>query len=147
MDFAVIKLNGKQFIVKKGDLLTVDRVSLETPVQVLAFATDSSVELDLEKLTKIGLELEVMSDFRTAKIQVRRYKSKSRYRKNKTHRQPLTMLKVIDLSPKGGIKIVENKGKTEKRTEEQKDTTVKAKPAKVKAESAIKDKKVSKAKE
>ncbi|MDQ5981884.1 MAG: large subunit ribosomal protein, partial [Patescibacteria group bacterium] len=120
MDFAVIKLNGKQFIVKKGDLLTVDRVSLETPVQVLAFATDSSVELDLEKLTKIGLELEVMSDFRTAKIQVRRYKSKSRYRKNKTHRQPLTMLKVIDLSPKGGIKIVENKGKTEKPTEEQK---------------------------
>ena len=95
---AVIEITPRQFLVKEGDILTVNNLNLKdkeviTPNVLLTF--------DGEK-TKIGqpfvegakVSLEHIETKKGLKIRVSRFKAKSRYRKVKGSRQLQTHLKV-----------------------------------------------------
>ncbi len=99
-NFAVIRLNSKQFIIKKGETLQVDRVSPDATLQVLLAEMDGNVLVGSPLVEKFGVKLEVTSDLKDEKIEVRRYKSKSRYRKHKGHRQPISIISVVDFGEK-----------------------------------------------
>ncbi len=99
-NFAVIRLNSKQFIVQKGQTFKVDRVSPESEIQVLMAEVDGNVLFGEPVLDKFGVKIEVLEDKKDEKIEVRRYKSKSRYRKHKGHRQPISVITVADLGEK-----------------------------------------------
>ncbi|PIR42322.1 50S ribosomal protein L21 [candidate division WWE3 bacterium CG_4_9_14_0_2_um_filter_35_11] len=99
-DFAVIKLNSRQFIVKQGTVLKVD-VLPETPLfEVLLAEVDGQIHIGEPTLDAIGVKIQIVEDKKDKKIEVRRFKSKSRYRKNKGHRQPVSMLKVLEIGDK-----------------------------------------------
>lgn len=99
-DFAVIKLNSRQFIVKQGTVLKVD-VLPDTPLfEVLLAEVDGQIHIGEPTLDFIGVKIQIVEDKKDKKIEVRRFKSKSRYRKNKGHRQPVSMLKVLEIGDK-----------------------------------------------
>jgi large subunit ribosomal protein L21 len=94
--FAVVKSGGKQYRVREGQELVVDRLegevgdSLELPV---GFVADEE-SLDLGERTA---KVEILEHLRGDKIHVYKYKPKKGYRKKTGHRQELTRIKILEV--------------------------------------------------
>lgn len=101
--FAVIKTGGKQYLVKEGDIVTVEKLDTEAgkPVtfEVLLVANEdgSGVEMGAPKLAK-QVSGEVVAHGRAKKISVVKYKPKVRYEKRVGHRQPFTKVKITKIA-------------------------------------------------
>jgi large subunit ribosomal protein L21 len=95
--FAVVKSGGKQYRVREGEELVVDRLvgevgdSFELPVALVA--DDDGLDL-----TGRTAKVEVLEHLRGEKIHVYKYKPKKDYRKKTGHRQELTRIKVLEVS-------------------------------------------------
>ncbi len=95
--FAVVKSGGKQYRVREGQELVVDRLegeagdSVELPV---AFVADDE-GVDLGRRTA---RVEILEHLRGEKIHVYKYKPKKDYRKKTGHRQSLTRIRILEVS-------------------------------------------------
>ena len=102
--YAVIRTGGKQYKVKVGDLIDVERLggddgaSLELE-PLLVVDDDGNVTSAAADLAKAKVTASVVDHHRGRKIRVFTYKNKSRQSRTIGHRQSLTRLKVerIDL--------------------------------------------------
>jgi len=96
---AVIKTGGKQYVVKEGDVLTIEKLDADTgaavsfEVLLVAEPDGAKVDVGAPTLSK-KVEGEVVSHGRAKKIEVVKYKAKSRYRRRVGHRQPFTKVKI-----------------------------------------------------
>ncbi len=109
--FAVIKTGGKQYIVKEGDVIMVEKLEHSSDSvtfdQVLLVA-DLPAGKAGEKKAVIGQPLvagatvkaTVLEDGKAEKKIVFRFKSKTRYHKKKGHRQLYTKVKIGKISAK-----------------------------------------------
>lgn len=101
---AVIKTGGKQYLVKEGDVLSVEKLDGKTEGAKVSF--DEVLLIDDEKETKMGepalrgvkVSAEVIEAGRAKKVTVIRYKAKSRYFKKRGHRQPFTKVKIASIT-------------------------------------------------
>jgi large subunit ribosomal protein L21 len=95
--FAVARSGGKQYRVREGQELVVDRLkgevgdSVELPVGFVA--NEESVDLG-ERTVRV----EILEHLRGDKIHVYKYKPKKDYRKKTGHRQELTRIRVLEVS-------------------------------------------------
>ena len=95
--FAVVKSGGKQYRVREGQELVVDRLkgevgdSLELPVGFVA--DEQGVDLGDRTAT-----VEILEHLRGDKIHIYKYKPKKGYRKKTGHRQELTRIRVLEVS-------------------------------------------------
>jgi len=80
-------------MVKEGDILEVTRQS-ELACKTLFYKTDTEAKVGTPYLEDIVVDLEKLEDKKDTKVVVARYKSKSRYRRKKGHRQPISVIKV-----------------------------------------------------
>ena len=102
MTFAIIKTGGKQYKISEGDILSVEK--LEHKGDKVTF--DQVLLTDNGKETKVGkpmvpgakVEAKVLEDGRGDKKMVFRFKSKTRQRKKKGHRQPYTKVQITKIS-------------------------------------------------
>ena len=102
--YAVIRTGGKQYKVKVGDLIDVEKLggddgaSLELE-PLLVVDDDGKVTSAAADLAKAKVTASVVDHHRGKKIRVFTYKNKTRQRRTLGHRQSLTRLKVetIDL--------------------------------------------------
>lgn len=96
---AVIKTGGKQYIVKEGDTLKVEK--LLAPKESLTFsdvlmtaeADGGSVNFGQPQV-KAVVNAKVVKQGRAKKVLVVHYKTKVRHHKKYGHRQPFTEVKV-----------------------------------------------------
>lgn len=145
--FAIIEINDKQYTVRENDVLKVDRVS-EPKMSVLMVSNDGDFISDT---SNFGIELEILEDKKDKKITVSRFRNKSRYRKNKGFRQPISLVKVAKFGD--GVKSKVTVAKSNKNIElgvveaeissSKKNATTKKKAAKP-AKKVVKAKKSSK---
>ncbi len=97
--FAVIKTGGKQYLVKEGEVLKIEKLDVEVgkPVEfeVLLRAEEdgSTVEIGTPALAK-NAHAEVVLHGRDKKISVVKYKPKVRYKKRVGHRQHFTKVAI-----------------------------------------------------
>ena len=103
MSYAVIQIVGKQFKVSEGDVITTDRIvdkevgeTIEV-TDVLLVADEKSSTVGTPTVKGAQVTLEVVEHNKGKKIQVLKYKSKSRYRKLIGHRQYQSYLKVVKI--------------------------------------------------
>lgn len=93
---AIIEVNGKQFLVKKGD-----KVRIQSPtvgeIKVLLLANEKDVKIGTPYLEGVKVEAKVLKQGREKKKIVFRYHSKTRYRKKKGHRQHYTELEITKI--------------------------------------------------
>ena len=94
---AVIKTGGKQYIVKEGDVLKIEKLDVkpneEVMFEMLLKADGDHVEIGMPQLSG-HVTAEVMEHGRHPKISVVHYKAKSRYTRRRGHRQPFTKVKI-----------------------------------------------------
>lgn len=99
--FAVIETGGKQYRVSEGEVIKVEKLSDEYK-EGDEIVFDSVLLTDDGKNTEVGdpyvKKTKVVGEFiengRAKKISVTRFRSKSRYFKNKGHRQHFTKVKI-----------------------------------------------------
>lgn len=106
MEYAVIKTGGKQYVVAPGDLVTIEKLGSRSLTQELKKGDPVTFEevllTDDGKATTIGTPMisgakvtaTVFSVGRLPKIEVVKYKAKSRYLKRRGHRQPFVRVKI-----------------------------------------------------
>lgn len=92
MNIAVVKTGGKQYVVKEGDVITVEKLSGGEKVELETLLIDNGSEVDLKPASKVAGT--VMSEGLAKKVVVVKYKAKSRYYKKRGHRQPFTKVKI-----------------------------------------------------
>ena len=106
MDYAIIKTGGKQYRVKQGDVLDVEKLALDVGSiaefdEVLAVSENGQVNFGSPTLSGAKVTAEVQSHYKDRKIIVFKYKSKTRYRRKKGHRQNYTRLLIQGIQAGG----------------------------------------------
>lgn len=103
---AVIELAGHQYLVSEGESFSVDKhldvlegKTLDVD-QVLLVIQDEKATVGTPLVAGASVTLKVESLGKGEKINVARYKSKSRYRRKAGHRQPQTTLLVTKINLK-----------------------------------------------
>jgi len=97
--FAVIKTGGKQYIVREGQDLKIEKLDLEpggnVDFEVLLKAEDdgSKVEIGAPVLAS-KVSAKVVAHGKGKKLEIIKYKPKSRYRRHTGHRQLFTSVKI-----------------------------------------------------
>ncbi len=100
--FAVIYTGGKQYLVKEGDKIRVEKLNVEpgknyTFESVLLTSQDGkAVELGTPFLKKT-VEAKILSQDKSDKIRVYKMKAKKNYRRVYGHRQPYTELEITHI--------------------------------------------------
>lgn len=103
MKYAVVKTGGKQYRVKEGEELEVEKIKgkkgdkIELG-EVLLLVDNDKVKIGTPKLDKIRVTAEILEQKKDKKIRVAKFKAKSRYRRVKGHRQLLTRVKVLKIT-------------------------------------------------
>ncbi len=98
---AVIQTGGKQYLVKSGDRLKIEKIAGEAGADVtfdsvLLTASDdgSGVKIGNPFLSGVAVKAVVAKQGRDKKIRVVKYKRKVRYHKVHGHRQHFTVVEV-----------------------------------------------------
>ena len=104
MDYAVFKTGGKQYRVKPGDILDVERLPLEVDVvaefgDVLAVSDDGEVTFGSPYVPGARVLAQVQSHYKDRKIIVFKYKAKTGYRRRAGHRQKFTTIEITKIQP------------------------------------------------
>jgi len=97
--YAVIEIGAKQFLVKQGDKVTADKVSVKPGEilkvnEVLLVHDGKQTLIGQPYLEKVSVELTLDSVGKGEKIRVAKFKAKSRSRKVIGHRQNESYLTV-----------------------------------------------------
>tara|TARA_B100000315_G_C14275430_1_gene450600 strand:- start:57 stop:461 length:405 start_codon:yes stop_codon:yes gene_type:complete len=111
MEYAVFKTGGKQYRVKPGDTLDVEKLpegvdSIAEFGEVLAISDGSEVTFGSPFIPGAKVLAQVQSHYRDRKIIVFKYKAKTRYRRKRSHRQGYTrvLIQGIKLEQPGARK-------------------------------------------
>lgn len=102
MEFAVFKSGGKQYLVRPGDRLKVEKLpsgQLDKFFfdEVLLTANGDKIKFGTPFLSGAKVAAERLTDGRRRKLLVFKYKSKSRYRVKRGHRQSYTEVKITEI--------------------------------------------------
>lgn len=102
MDYAIFRTGGKQYRVKPGDVLDVEKLPLAVESvaefeDVLAVSEDGEVTFGSPRVPGARVLAMVQDHYRDRKILVFKYKRKTRYRRKKGHRQSYTRLVIQDI--------------------------------------------------
>ena len=99
---AVIETGGKQYIVKKGDTITVDRlddsVENHTFTPLLLSDEKDGTQIGAPLLSGARVECKVKSHTRAEKVRVFKMKSKKHYHRTFGFRAHQTQLEVVSIS-------------------------------------------------
>lgn len=104
--FAVIKTGGKQYRVKVGDILSVERLEAEKGQEVLfdrvlLLEDGQQIQVGTPYLEKARVAGEVLEEYKDEKVIVFKKKRRKGYRRKKGHRQLLTRVKISGIYPDG----------------------------------------------
>jgi large subunit ribosomal protein L21 len=98
--YAVIKTGGKQYTVKEGETLKVEKLALEpgssVELEVLLVSDEEAKAIKIGAPTVSGAKVsaKVVEHGRSDKIRIVKYKPKSRYKRVAGHRQPYTKVSI-----------------------------------------------------
>ena len=106
MEYAIVRLGGKQYKVKAGDKLEVDKLSTKDKSfdlsEVLLLVADGKVNIGKPVLSNAKVHVKNLGQIKGEKLRVSKFKAKSRYRRTIGFRPQLNVLQIekIEISKK-----------------------------------------------
>jgi len=100
---AVIKTGGKQYQVKPGQSLKVEKLSAEPgaelKLETLLVADEAGQEVTIGQ-PSLGelVTVKILEQGKAAKVSVVKFKNKTHYKRNVGHRQPFTKIEVVNIA-------------------------------------------------
>lgn len=100
--FAIIETGGKQYLVKPGDRLLVERLKKKEGEEVvfdkvLLVKTENKVEIGRPFLENVKVKAKILGEKKGEKIVVLKYKPRRRYRVKRGHRQIFTEVEIQEI--------------------------------------------------
>ena len=96
--YAVIKTGGKQYRVQQGDVIYVEKLDAQAgdavTFDVLMVGEDGNVTIGTPIVSGAKVEGKVLSQVKSAKVVVYKYKAKKNERRKQGHRQPYTKVEI-----------------------------------------------------
>lgn len=116
MDYAIVETGGKQYRVKPGDAITVEKLSGEegAPVEldrVLLVCKDARVIVGQPTVDGAKVVAEVAEQGKAEKVTVLKYKPKVRYHVKSGHRQQVTKLAIRQILTGGEAAAAPRRGR------------------------------------
>jgi large subunit ribosomal protein L21 len=95
--YAIIETGGKQYKVKQGDVITVEKLDVAVGEQMLfdkvvALGTGEAFNTGEPYIIGAKVTAKVQKHGKGSKIIIFKYKPKKNYRRKQGHRQPFTQL-------------------------------------------------------
>ncbi|NUY39528.1 50S ribosomal protein L21 [Wolbachia endosymbiont of Litomosoides brasiliensis] len=95
--FAVIETGGKQYLVKKGSVIKVEKLEVEEGKEVEIDKVVYFLDSGLSCSTNATVKAEVLGQHRGEKIIVFKKKRRKNYRRKTGHRQYITVLRINEI--------------------------------------------------
>jgi len=101
--YAIIETGGKQYKVKAGDVITVEKLGADAGTsftfdRVLGIWDGDSTVFGAPTIKGASVTATVLGDGKAKKVIIYKYKSKKGFHKKKGHRQPFTSVKIESIS-------------------------------------------------
>lgn len=103
MKFAIIETGGKQYKIKEGDVIKIDKINFSKGEKVvfdkvlLSAESDENVKIGQPYLENVRVEAEVLEQGKGKKITVIKYKPKTRYRRKIGFSPLYTKIKIVKI--------------------------------------------------
>ena len=113
MSFAVIQTGGKQYIVKAGEILKVEKLedSKENSKiefnEILAYGDDKNLELGEPTISGAKVEAELIKNGKNRTVLIFKKRRRQNSRRKNGHRQKFTMVRISKIYSKDGKVISE----------------------------------------
>jgi len=99
MDYAIVRIKGHQYKVSEGQEILVDKVGeAKVEADILLVCKEGKVKVGKPIVKDAKVTIKVLGEEKGEKIDVYKYKSKSRYRRHTGFRSQLTRLLVQKIS-------------------------------------------------
>jgi large subunit ribosomal protein L21 len=104
--YAVVKTGGKQYAVKPGDVLKIEKIpggvgESVSLGRVLLLRGDDAPVLGCDTLAAASVHAEILEQTRDEKIIVFKKKRRHNYRRRNGHRQYVTVVRITDILQQG----------------------------------------------
>ena len=123
MSFAVIKTGGKQYKVKAGEIIKVEKLldsKAESKVEfkeVLAYGDDKAIELGEPTISGAKVEADLIKNSKNRTVLIFKKRRRKNSRRKNGHRQEYSLIKINKIFSKDG-KLISEAEKIKKETKE-----------------------------
>jgi len=98
---AVIQTGGKQYLVKPGESLKIEKVAAEKDGKVffdkvLLIVDGEDIKIGKPFIESAKIPAEILEQGRGKKVTIIKFKQKTRFHKKSGHRQPYTKVKILN---------------------------------------------------
>ena len=108
MSFAVIQTGGKQYKVKAGEIIKIERLEnskAETKVEfkeILAYGDDKSIELGTPTVDGAKVEAELLKNAKERTVLIFKKRRRKNSRRKNGHRQQYSLIRINKIFSKDG---------------------------------------------
>ena len=123
MSFAVIKTGGKQYKVKAGEIIKVEKLldsKAESKVEfkeVLAYGDDKAIELGEPTILGAKVEADLIKNSKNRTVLIFKKRRRKNSRRKNGHRQQYSLIRINKIFSKDG-KLISEAEKIKKETKE-----------------------------
>jgi large subunit ribosomal protein L21 len=123
MSFAVIQTGGKQYKVKAGEIIKVEKLEDSKPEtkvefkEILAYGDDKSIELGEPTISGAKVEADLIKNSKNRTILIFKKRRRKNSRRKNGHRQQFSLIRINKIFSKDG-KIISEAEKIKKEIKE-----------------------------
>ncbi len=123
MSFAVIQTGGKQYKVKAGEIIKVEKLEDSKPEtkvefkEILAYGDDKSIELGEPTISGAKVEADLIKNSKNKTILIFKKRRRKNSRRKNGHRQQFSLIRINKIFSKDG-KIISEAEKIKKEIKE-----------------------------
>ena len=128
MSFAVIQTGGKQYKVKAGEILKIEKLIDKDKIEfnnILAYGDEKTAEVGSPKIEGAKVEAEILKNGKNRTILVFKKRRRKNSRRKNGHRQEFTLIRINKIIAKDGKVISEAAKMTVKSKEKTKKEEIK----------------------
>ena len=113
MSFAVIKTGGKQYKVKAGEIIKIERLEDSKPEtkvefnEILAYGDDKSIELGDPIVSGAKVEADLLENGKNRTVLIFKKRRRKNSRRKNGHRQQFSLIRINKIYSKDGKVISE----------------------------------------
>jgi large subunit ribosomal protein L21 len=128
MSYAIIQSGGKQYKVKAGEILKIERLEESKPEskiefkEILAYGNDKTIEVGTPLVDKAKVEATLVENGKNRTVLIFKKRRRKNSRRKNGHRQTYSLIRITKIFSKDG-KVISQAEKVEKPVEKKEEKT------------------------